>query len=256
MIVAKIGDDAILATDVMWIVDDTIANRGIKIPADQAEEARWQYMMVLLPQLIDNKLVFADAKKTIGAGFTGVEKSVADQFEKSQIKKLIKDEKVADYHELEIKLKVRGVSIENEKQAFLERSVAGQWIRQKVNYDKEVTYDQAVAYYHAHVTDYQFKSQARWEEIMVRFDQFPSKDEAYRNICESGNQVLKGAPLGEVAKVRSQGNSAGEGGLNDWTPQGSLVSNVVDSAIFTLPIGKMSQVLEDERFSHRPRDRA
>jgi parvulin-like peptidyl-prolyl isomerase len=65
-----------------------------------------------------------------------------------------------------------------------------------------------------------------------------------------GNDVLRGAPFAEVAKLRSHGPTRFDGGIYDWTTKGSLVSKVLDEAIFGLPVGSMSQILEDENGYH------
>jgi parvulin-like peptidyl-prolyl isomerase len=65
-----------------------------------------------------------------------------------------------------------------------------------------------------------------------------------------GNDVYYGASFAAVAKKSSQGLNAEEGGLNDWTNQGSLVSKRLDDALFTIETGKLSQVIEDERGYH------
>jgi parvulin-like peptidyl-prolyl isomerase len=53
-----------------------------------------------------------------------------------------------------------------------------------------------------------------------------------------------------VARNESEGPTAHEGGLRDWTTQGSLVSTVVDRALFELPVGALSPILRDEQGFH------
>ncbi len=38
--------------------------------------------------------------------------------------------------------------------------------------------------------------------------------------------------------------------MNPWTSKGSLASPVIDNALFTLPVGSFSQILEDDRGLH------
>ena len=65
-----------------------------------------------------------------------------------------------------------------------------------------------------------------------------------------GNQVWRGASFAAVAKRRSQGPTASEGGSYDWTSKGSLRSDVLDEAIFTLPAGSLSKILTDNEGCH------
>ena len=65
-----------------------------------------------------------------------------------------------------------------------------------------------------------------------------------------GNQVMQGASLAEVAKAGSQGPTASSGGSYDWTNQGSLSSKEIDQAIFSLPVGSLSEIFETSRGCH------
>ena len=85
---------------------------------------------------------------------------------------------------------------------------------------------------------------------MARFSDFDSKEEAYRAIAQMGNSVLRGTPLEVVVRRESQGANAHDGGQYDWTTKGSLVSTVIDEAIFSLPVGKLSRILEDDKGFH------
>jgi hypothetical protein len=100
------------------------------------------------------------------------------------------------------------------------------------------------------MADFEFPARARWEQLMANFDHFSSRQEAYRAICEMGNEVLRGADFAAVAQARSQGPTASKGGQHDWTSKGSLVSKEIDRAIFSLPVGRMSQVIEDSKGFH------
>ena len=65
-----------------------------------------------------------------------------------------------------------------------------------------------------------------------------------------GNEVLAGRPFEEVARARSEGPTAQAGGTFDWTGKGSLASKPLDEAIFSLPVGQLSTILEDESALH------
>ena len=47
-----------------------------------------------------------------------------------------------------------------------------------------------------------------------------------------------------VAKKESNGFKAATGGIHDWTTKGSLVHQALNDAIFTLPTGVLSDVIE------------
>ena len=65
-----------------------------------------------------------------------------------------------------------------------------------------------------------------------------------------GNEVFRGASFAAVARRSSHGPTASEGGVYDLTTKGSLRSEVLDQAIFSLPVGRLSKILEDDDGCH------
>ncbi len=127
----------------------------------------------------------------------------------------------------------------------MENALAGEWVRQQVKHDDDPpTYDQMVIYYRQHQDEFTTPTRAQYEELMVRYDKFPDKAAAWDAIAEMGNRVWHGTPFAEVAKARSDGATAAEGGRRDWTSKGSLVCAALDQALFTLPVGQLSPIIE------------
>jgi parvulin-like peptidyl-prolyl isomerase len=116
--------------------------------------------------------------------------------------------------------------------------------------EKEVSHNEMVEYYQAHRKDYEQPARVRWEQLRTHFERFPSKEAAYARLAEMGNDVLRGVPWDQVARASSHGATAKEGGRRDWTTQGSLTSQVLNQALFSLPPGAPSPILEDERGFH------
>ena len=125
-----------------------------------------------------------------------------------------------------------------------------EWIGQQVKRDEEITYDQMVAYYREHQDEFTTPARAQWEELMVSYAKYPSKAAAYDAIARMGNQVLAGAPFAEVAKAGSDGVTAANGGRRDWTSKGSLVCQELDAALFSLPVGQLSPIIEGPNGFH------
>ena len=107
-----------------------------------------------------------------------------------------------------------------------------------------------LGYYTDHHADYEFKAQARWEEMMVSFDRFPDKGAAWATIANMGLAVQHGQPFAEMAKAQSQGVTAYNGGAYDWTTQGSLAAKNIDENIFALPVGALSEIIKTDRGFH------
>ena len=54
----------------------------------------------------------------------------------------------------------------------------------------------------------------------------------------------------ELAKAKSHGLNAKDGGLYEWTTRGALKAAAIDEAIFSLEIGRLSPILETETAFH------
>jgi parvulin-like peptidyl-prolyl isomerase len=169
---------------------------------------------------------------------------LSKQYDDVELPKLVKKAGVDTPQEFDRKLRLLGTSLEGERRAFMERSLAQQWVHQQVKPDEETTYDQMMTYYRGHLQEFTTPARAEWEELMVRFSKYPSKAAAYDAIARMGNRVMGGTPLAEVAKAESDGPTASQGGRRDWTCRGSLVCEALDQALFAQPEGRMGPILE------------
>jgi hypothetical protein len=168
--------------------------------------------------------------------------------------------KLSSRAELEQLLEASGTSLKDVKRQFIEKQIAQQWLREKTPKPDPITYEQLKAYYDDHLKEYEFEAKVKWEELMVRFDRCGgNRDEAWRQVCEMGNLVwqsaqtnpsLRGPAFEAVARSKSHGVTASQGGQYDWTTQGALKCEAVNDALATLPIGQMSAGLESEQGFH------
>jgi len=258
-IIARVGNETILASDVLPQADEYLqgqiakmsAEQSAQITADEYEKQRWFIAKKLLESFVETKLMYADALNAIPKeNHARIKQDLMEKFEKTQMKTLMDKNKVATRGELEKKLVESGQSLERQRQFFLERAMAGSWLYQHTRENKEIPVSQILGYYQEHIADYEFPSKARWEQMSASFDQHTSKAAAFQAAAEMGNDVLRGVSFADVAKKRSNGPTAATGGERDWTTKGSLKSSVLDEALFGLPVGRMSPILEDETGFH------
>ncbi len=250
-ILAMVGSQPILAGELLGRVNELLAPYLEQLPENQLEEQRWLLLQKMLPSAIEAKLVYLDFLRKVPPEQVKVIRSnVYEQFDKEQLPRMVEQAKLRTAADLDAKMRSLGSSLDETRRAFFEQVAAREMIRQQTEGEREVTHDELLAYYRDHRSEYEFEAQAIWEELMVRFSEFDSKAEAFAAMAKMGNAVLGGAPLDVVAKRDSHGPTSHEGGRYDWTTKGSLVSTVIDEAIFTLPIGKLSRILEDEKGFH------
>jgi parvulin-like peptidyl-prolyl isomerase len=250
-ILSMVGNQPILAGDLLARINELLKPLEGRVPEDDLDQQRWLLMERLLPAAIEAKLVYLDFTRGLEkAQLELIQKNVFEQFDEKQLPEMVKRAGVRSAAELDAKMRSFGSSLDSVRRGFFEQVAAREMIRKHGEDDSEVTHDQLLAYYQDHLADYEVKAKARWEHMMVRFDRFKSEQEAHAALGHMGNAVLRGTPFAVVARRDSQGPRAEYGGQYDWTFQGSLASEVLDDAIFSLPVGVLSDRLKDETGWH------
>jgi hypothetical protein len=277
--VAVVGNQYILYGDVLPILNQYLAPAYAKAksPAEveQIDAARPMLSKQILEQLVTSKLMYIEfmrqVEKKAGKNFdeavADITKKVRDNFDKELVAAQLK---VADATPEEIQemmkkdpyiprlamlmkennLRSTGSSLEKQRRAWGEYNIGRLGVRDQVNLNPEVSHQEMIDYYREHISEFGIQAKARFEVLTVRFDRFPSKEAAWQAIAAMGNEVYFGAQFSTVAKRGSQEPNAAKGGEYGWTTKGSLASEVIDQAIFTLEVGKLSQILEDQRGFH------
>lgn len=261
-IIAWVGDQPIQAGDIMPMVEQIMAPHLAEMDPKVVEQQKAaidhqkdKLMRQALDSSIQTKLLYLDFLRTIPADkkkeiLPKITSRAEEQFMEKQLPEAMEKAKVETQAELDAKLREFGSSIQSQKQSFIERALGQSVLSQKVNYEPEITHQAMLDYYYANIADYEISARARWEKLTVRFDRFATKQEAWAALGAMGNEVLRGAPLHAVAQRQSQGIDAREGGYHDWTNRGSLASETLDQAIFNLPVGRLSDRLEDAQGFH------
>lgn len=244
-VVAMVGDQAILAGDFLGQINEILKQKKI---ASITPEEQEMLMSRLLPMAVDAKLVYLDYLRKVPADkLTEIQSRLRDAYDEHQLSKSMENAGVRSESELDAKLRELGSSVDKQRRQFGEMVLAQQVLKEKVDPKVDVTRDDLVKYYEEHRGDYFHPATAKWEQLAARKNRFGSAEEARLAVAKMGNAVYGGRPWAEVARESSQGLTADSGGAHDWTQKGSLVSKVLDEAIFSLPVGEMSSaILEDD----------
>jgi hypothetical protein len=260
-VIARIDGQVVLACEVLWRVNQMLEANRDRIPPDQYEAVRDQLMQRTLTGTIDQKLLYGEFRRNIPAeNLPRIEENLVRPFEEREVPRLLKQLDCKSQRELEQELSRLGSSLADARQSFNEHVIASEWIRSKIKINEEVSPQEMVEYYRDHRAEFEFPTQARWEELSVRKSGRPAEaQQAYVKLAMMGNEVwprLATNPpadtpvFGDVAKAKSEGFNAAKGGVYDWTTKGSLKAAVVDEAIFSLPLGQMSPILDSGTAFH------
>jgi hypothetical protein len=163
---------------------------------------------------------------------------------------LMRDNQCETLNELDGVLRRYGSSLEKQIRLYGENKAGRSTISRHVNTKPEITHQEMLDYYQKNAAEFAVPAKARFELLTVRFDKFPTKNDAWNTLAEMGNAVFFSTPFATVARNHSQEPNAAKGGYYDWTTQGSLASKPIDAAVFTLEPGKLSQIIEDDRGYH------
>lgn len=258
-VIARFDNQIVLACEVLWRVNLMLeahqarAPQEQRVPPEQLAEVRAQLIRRDLGAMVDRKLLYNEFRRNVPPeNLPRVEQSLMQPFEEKEIPELMKQLKVDNQHELERELTRLGSSLADARRTFNERVIASEWIRSKVKINEEVSPDEMLEYYQSHLAEYEYPTQARWEELMVNKSRFASERSAFDEMARMGNAVWQqgqrtpvfGPAFAEVAGKTSDGFTANKGGIHDWTTKGSLQCAAMDEALFTLQVGQMSQIID------------
>ncbi|XZE34949.1 peptidylprolyl isomerase [Pirellulaceae bacterium SH501] len=184
------------------------------------------------------------------AASSQVNRKIAEMFYKEALPDMMKRQKCETEEEFHQILEKSNRTVQSLQYEWTENMLASQCVRSNVNSKPVIELNEMQDYYDEHIDDFKRNARARFEILTADFSKYPSKQAALGAISEMGNQVFFGNPFENVAKSMSTGWTASQGGKMDWTTKGSLKSKQIDEAIFSLPMNKLSQVIEDSDGYH------
>ena len=262
-LLAVVGDKHILVGDILPKVERQLLSmvKGdiSQIPPDELKVAKTQMMRALLSRTIQLHMLgnyFLISR--VGSASAEQRRDATQQMQLQATKSFYEVRVPSMMEELELdsaqavdaKLRENGSSLEIAKEDYV-NSVLGQlMLQQMVPQDPEVTLQEIRYYYDTHRDEFHQRAQSRWEQLTVLFANFSSREAAMQAISEMGREAYFGGNVQKVAKEKSQEPLAASGGVHDWTGKGSLRSKALDEQIFSIPVNRLSQIIEDEDGYH------
>jgi hypothetical protein len=252
LVVARVGPEVVLEADLLTPKAlEWLEKVSPGLPPEKVRELRLQICQQVIDQHIETLLVYVDACREIPADkLPEIRQNVDQAFDEQQLPRMMEEEGVANSLEFEQRLRQRGMTLERMRKMFFERGLAQEWLRKNAGGDEEIPHAELIAWYQNHLAEYEFPARARFEVLTVKTGLKRSRTAAWDILAAMGNEVLGGRPFAEVAESRSEGPTARQGGGFDWTNQGSLASKKLDEAIFSLPVGELSAIIEDGETLH------
>ncbi|KAA5539309.1 peptidyl-prolyl cis-trans isomerase [Roseiconus nitratireducens] len=258
-VIAVVGQSPILWGDVQPKVDgrinEVLASMGREFPKSELAKARLQLARSAMIQAIQTKMMkesflieqvgteAADKRKEMGDMMLS---RARQMFFDNELKELQKKYETTDLAELDQKMRETGSSLRARQRDFIDMMLGHMYMRSMVDQDPKVTIAEINARYHKDVDAYRHGAKARWEQLSILFENHPDRMEAKESIVALGREAYFGGNLQAVAKAKSEEPFAVDGGLHDWTTKGALASEPLDTQIFSIPLNKMSEIIEDQ----------
>ena len=260
--VARVGTQVILMGDVLPKLRRTalkIINENIKkMPEEERakvtlEEVEQFTKMVIernYPDILEEQIMFALVYNDYDvaqdrASKAGFNDKMGEEFDHNEIPEMLKEFNVENIAALKRFLEEQlGSSLEKERRLWIREQIVKQWIGMSMQRATgECTQDEMMDFYERNTVMFTSVARVRWQEMVVLLSSHQTEEEAWNKIRWMGNQVASGAPFEEIAKANSDGFTASEGGVWDWTTKGSLTSTELEQAIFSQPRGQLSPAI-------------
>lgn len=242
-------------------VDDLVGSIRLTIEADerytdaQRRQILLQEMKTRLKQRVDEEIILhaLEAKvpeeqrdalqEHIGRAF--------EQFLDSRESTLMAEGKIQSPEELDQFLAQGGLSIGILRETFSRIQMVNGYIQSLTEQAQGGAPDrlQLLEYYHEHIADFTPEERLRWQEIRVDIQQQGGRELAQNRMMEVIAQLKADqTKFGSIAREYSDALSAEEGGNRGWLSRGSLRDKKLEEALFALPSGGVTSVIQDQGY--------
>jgi len=248
-VLALVGGEPIFVGDLMFQINQIIEEKMGGAPESIKEQQRQAAIPQLLPQFVESRILYQGAVRGLpdGVDLEGIFQQVEGQFEQSALPQMMESAGVKSVVEFDARLRGQDYSLRQLKRNWAVKQFTRHSVGQAVGKVPETTHQEMLDRYQEKLASYEKPARAKWEQVVVRFDRAGSTVAAKQMIVDIGNRIVHGANFSATAKEHSHGFNAAAGGFCDWTSQGALALEEIDKAVFTLPVGELSDLIETKR---------
>ena len=241
-----VGSEPIFVGDVLFEVNQMIERFMGNAPESVKDTERKKIVPKILPKFVDSKLLYIGTLEMLPeeADVDKILEQAGEEFDEKALPRMMEGAGVKTVNEFDAQLRAQGSSLRKLRLSWSQDQLTKYFLSQRLKSDSEVTHQEMLDNYRSRLAEYELPAKSKWEQVMIRFDRVGSREEARKQIVELGNQIVYGANLAAIAKKSSHGFRAANGGQHDWTSKGALVLKELDEAIFSLPVGELSEIIE------------
>lgn len=249
-IAAVVDDQVILLEEVIATIRPELEARRKALPPAQYKEYERQRIAAAIHNRVQQMVILNELRKRVPdeSRLDRLRSMAEADFEK-YLNRIAQQNNLKTRDELLVQLKREGADVNVIKSNFIEMVLAQQFLNSMVQPKlREPTREEMEYYYQTNAAKYAEPAGVVWRQIEVKRGADPAAAQAKAEALR--NELLAGADFAELAKKESQGPTAGAGGLWSRTSKGSYADPAVDQALFSIPVGEVSSVIEGKSSFH------
>lgn len=245
-VVATVNGAPIFEAEILERYAEQLAKLREQAPPEVYRKQTEQIIERDLRAHVERKLLSEETRKALKKD----QQKQLDGFVKKQLQEQLDEMKkgmgVTSTAELDRELQKRGTSLSMIEYQFRNRTLAQQYIAGKVKNNQKLSRQDLFAYYQQHLKDYEIKRRVKWQQILIsRANEEQAR--AKLRILSDGLQQKPPRDFGEMAVELSDGPTAENKGIYDWTNAGSLADGRIEKLLLELPVGHPSDLIESPR---------
>ena len=245
-VVATVNGAPIFEAEILERYAEQLAKMREQVPPEQYRKQTEQLIERDLRAHVERKLLSEATRKALKKD----QQKQLDGFVKKQLQEQLDEMKksmgVTSTAELDRELQKRGTSLSMIEYQFRNRTLAQQYLAGKAKNQQKLSRQDLYAYYLKNQKEYEVKHRVKWQQILIsRANEEQAR--AKLRILSDGLSQDSPRDFGEMAVELSDGPTAENKGIYDWTNAGSLADEKLEALLFKLPVGEPSDLIESTR---------
>lgn len=243
-VVAEVNSLPIFADDVLQPHSQNLKKAEEQLSTAEMNRLREKLIKQDLPQHIEKTLLISALRDSIEEEQFERLTTQVDSLFLNEIDNLKKRYKVGTKIELERILQQQGTSLDGLSTSFQSRELAMFYIGQQSRTNLRFSRLDLMDWYEQNKAQYEIDAAVKWQQIRINITAVGGRPAAFDRMKQAIESLRGGTDFSDAARKFSDGPKRASGGIWDWTKQGSLAADMIDRALFEIPVGKISQPLE------------
>lgn len=244
-VVARVNGKPVFAAEVLERYAPQLRQAREQAPPAELRQLQLHLLKRDLDAYIERKLLVDRLFETLKPEQVQMLEQHLDRAFEEHLETVKKKLNVQTRAELERELARQGTSLESFRSAFANQQIARQYLATKVDRDHKFGRPELLEYYRTHAEEFTIPAAVKWQQIVISRTGPEGKAAAFEKLLAAVSELKRNVPFDEVARRYSSGATAANGGhWGDWMQRGSLRDKEMERALFTLPLGQISDIFE------------